>query len=39
MEKAKKRLNVKEVFLTDLSISLAINFGPGTLGLILYPAE
>jgi DegV family protein with EDD domain len=39
MEEAKKRLNVKEVFLTDLSISLAINFGPGTVGLILYPAE
>jgi DegV family protein with EDD domain len=38
MEEAKKRLNVKEVFLTDLSISLAINFGPGTVGLILYPA-
>lgn len=39
MEEAKKRLDVKEVFLTDLSISLAINFGPGTVGLILYPAE
>jgi hypothetical protein len=25
--------------LTDLSISLAANFGPGTLGLVLYPAE
>ena len=24
---------------TDLSISLAINFGPGTIGLVLYPAE
>ena len=39
MEEAKKYLNVREVFLTDLSISLAINFGPGTVGLILYPAE
>ncbi len=39
MEAAKKRLNAKEVFLTDLSISLAINFGPGTVGLVLYPAE
>jgi len=39
MEEAKKRFNVKSVEMTDLSISLAINFGPGTVGLILYPAE
>ena len=36
---AKKALNVKESFLTDLSISLVINFGPGTVGIVLYPAE
>jgi DegV family protein with EDD domain len=39
LEEAKKNFNIKESFLTDLSISLAINFGPGTVGLILYPAE
>ena len=39
LEEAKKRFNVKESFLTDLAISLAINFGPGTVGLVLYPAE
>jgi len=39
LEEAKKRFNVKDSVLTDLSISLAINFGPGTLGLVLYPAE
>ena len=39
LEEAKKRFTVKESFLTDLSISLAINFGPGTVGLVLYPAE
>ncbi len=39
LEEAKKRFNVKEAFLTDLSISLAINFGPGTVGFIVYPAE
>ena len=39
LEEAKKNFNVKESFLTDLSISLAINFGPGTVGLVLYPAE
>jgi DegV family protein with EDD domain len=39
MEEAKKRFNVKESFTADLSISLVINFGPGTVGLVLYPAE
>ena len=39
MEEAKKRFNVKDAVLTDLSVSLAINFGPGTVGLVLYPAE
>ena len=39
LEDAKKRFNVKDSVLTDLSISLAINFGPGTVGLVLYPAE
>lgn len=39
LNEAKKVLNVKESFLTDLSISLVINFGPGTVGIVLYPAE
>lgn len=39
LEDAKKNFNVKDAQLTDLSISLAINFGPGTVGLVLYPAE
>lgn len=39
MEEAKKNFNVRDVEFTDLTISLAINFGPGTVGLILYPAE
>lgn len=39
LEEAKKRLNVKESFMTDLAISLVINFGPGTVGIVLYPAE
>ncbi|MFZ5878437.1 MAG: DegV family protein, partial [Chloroflexota bacterium] len=39
LEEAQKRFNIKESFLTDLSISLAINFGPGTVGVVLYPAE
>jgi DegV family protein with EDD domain len=39
MEEAKKRFNSKETMLTDLAISLAANFGPGTLGLVLYPVD
>lgn len=39
LEEAKKRFNVRDSVMTDLSISLAINFGPGTVGLVLYPAE
>lgn len=39
LDEAKKRFNVKESFLTDLSISLVINFGPGTVGLVLYLVE
>lgn len=39
LEEAKKRFNVKESFLTDLAISLVINFGPATVGIVLYPAE
>lgn len=39
LEDARKIFNVKDTELTDLTMSLAIQFGPGTLGLILYPAE
>jgi fatty acid-binding protein DegV len=38
LEEAKNRFNVKDLVMSDLSISLAINFGPGTIGLVLYPA-
>jgi DegV family protein with EDD domain len=39
MEQARKRFNCKETMLTDLSISLAANFGPGTVGLVLFPVD
>jgi DegV family protein with EDD domain len=39
MADAKKYLNSKDTVLIDLSISLAANFGPGTVGLVLYPVE
>jgi DegV family protein with EDD domain len=39
MMEAKKRFNSKETVMNDLSISLAANFGPGTVGLVLYPVD
>ena len=36
---AQSLFNVKDTVLTDLSLSLATNFGPGTVGIVLYPAE
>lgn len=39
MTEARKRLNCLEAVQSDLSVSLAINLGPGTVGLVLYPAE
>ena len=38
LEKAKNAFNVKSFELTELSIALAVNLGPGTVGLVLYPA-
>ena len=39
LEDAKNLFNVKDTVITDLSLSLATNFGPGTVGIVLYPAE
>lgn len=39
LAEAKKRFNIKDSVLAELSISLAANFGPGTVGVVLYPAE
>lgn len=39
LEDAKKQFNHKETMISDLSISIAANLGPGTVGLILYPLE
>ena len=38
LDQAKLMFNVRSSELTDLSVALAINFGPGTVGLVLYPA-
>jgi fatty acid-binding protein DegV len=39
LEDAKKHFNAKETMISELAISIAANLGPGTVGLILYPAE
>jgi len=38
LAEARRALNVRESFSTDVAISLAVHFGPGTLGLNTYPA-
>jgi DegV family protein with EDD domain len=37
-ERAKKVFNIRELIITDLSIAVAANLGPGTVGLVVYPA-
>ncbi|HCB01456.1 MAG TPA: hypothetical protein DEP19_03650 [Anaerolineae bacterium] len=39
LEDAKSHFNAKETMISELAISIAANLGPGTVGLILYPAE
>jgi DegV family protein with EDD domain len=38
LERARKMFNTKELILTELSIAVAANLGPGTVGLIVFPA-
>lgn len=35
----KTRLNCRDTFVTELALSLAVHFGPGTVGFATYPAE
>jgi len=37
MDKAHKVFNVRDFILTDLSIPVAANLGPGTIGIVAYP--
>jgi DegV family protein with EDD domain len=39
LEDARKHLNHKETMIGELSISVAANLGPGTVGLVVYPTE
>jgi fatty acid-binding protein DegV len=38
LERVKNIFNIKELILTELSIAVAANLGPGTVGLVVYPA-
>jgi DegV family protein with EDD domain len=37
-ERARKVFNTRQLFITELSVAVAANLGPGTVGLIAYPA-
>jgi fatty acid-binding protein DegV len=39
MDRARSLFNVKEIIVADLSIPVAAHLGPGTVGLVAYPAE
>jgi DegV family protein with EDD domain len=39
LDAAAKQFNCKDTLMTELSISVAANLGPGTVGLVLYPTE
>jgi DegV family protein with EDD domain len=39
MERACETFNIRDIVLTDLSLSIASNLGPGTVGIIFYPVE
>jgi DegV family protein with EDD domain len=38
-EKVEKLLNVKELFIEELSVAIATHLGPGTVGIVAYPVE
>lgn len=39
LEKVKSLLNCQELIMTELSIAVAANLGPGTVGVVAYPIE
>jgi len=39
LEKVSKVLNCNSLILTELSIGIAANLGPGTVGIIAYPID
>ncbi|GAB4422661.1 MAG: DegV family protein [Anaerolineae bacterium] len=39
LELARGRLNCADTFVTGLALSIAVHFGPGTVGFVAYPAD
>jgi DegV family protein with EDD domain len=39
LAQVESRLNCRDTFVTDIALSLAVHFGPGTVGFATYPAE
>lgn len=39
MQRARETFNIRDSVLTDLSLSIASNLGPGTVGIVFYPLE
>jgi DegV family protein with EDD domain len=39
MQRARETFNIRDSVLTDLSLSIASNLGPGTVGIVFYPVE
>jgi DegV family protein with EDD domain len=39
MDQVRSKLDCKDLIMTDLSISVAANLGPGTVGVVAYPIE
>ena len=39
MDAVRAKLNCKQLIMTELSIGVAANLGPGTVGIVAYPAE
>ena len=38
-ERIKDFINIKDIFIQELSVALASHFGPGTIGIVAYPVE
>ncbi len=38
-ERIKELLNIKDIFIEELSIAIAANLGPGTIGIVAYPVD
>jgi len=39
LKQVKTHLNCRDTFVTDVSLSIAVHLGPGTVGFVTYPAE